>query len=241
MTELTPPTNSSIGPFDEVGDVLGPTFRLFGDSLWLITKLTVVIVAPLEILKVLSAPELEHDWQLQVGTYLLQLLSNVLIAPALIFALMTAMQTGFAPGINESYGWGAGRLPKLLVCASMAGVLQTLGYFLCFIPGILIAIALSLVYPIAVLENRSPIDVLGESNRLTKGHRLKILFAAIPIIIIVFVMNAATEVLAQGSFPLWLLPLVAIAADIVGQAPTVLSLVIYLGIRRTLEAGQAQY
>ena len=244
MTHLTLPTRSSIRPFDGIGDVLAPTFRLFTDNLWLITKLTIVIVAPIEILKVLSAPELEHDWQLQVGTYLLQLLSNVLIAPALIFALMGAMRTGVAPGVNESYRWGSGKLPKLIICAIMAGVLQALGFILCIIPGIIIALALSLVYPIAVLENSSPMNVLSDSKYLTKGHRLKILGAAIVVLGIVAAMNAAITGLAtlgsQAYFAFWAIPVAAIISDILSQAPTVLSLVIYLSIRRTLEAGQAQ-
>jgi hypothetical protein len=243
MTELTPPPNSSIGPVYGSSNALGPTFRLFTNNLWLITKLTVVIVAPLEILKVWSAPELEHDWQLQVGTFLLQWLSNVLIAPALIFALMNVIQTGVAPGVNECYRWGAGRLPKLIICAIMAGVLETLGTLLFIVPGVIIALQLSLVYPIAVLENSSPMNVLSDSKRLTKGHRMNILGAAIVILGSVAVMSAmigALAGLAQGSFAFLILLVAAVIGDILSQASTVLFLVIYLGIRRTLEAGQAQ-
>ena len=244
MNELTPPLNTSIVPLYGSGNALGPTYRLFTNNIWLITKLTVVIVAPLEILKVWSAPQLEHDWQLQVGTHLLQLLSNVLIAPALIYALMNVIETGVAPGVNECYRWGAGKLPKLIVCAIMAKVLETLGLLLCIVPGIIIAVSLSLVYPIAVLESSSPMNVLSESKYRTKGHRMNIFGAAIVVFGLVGLINAVINGLAglfaQVQFAPLILPIAAIIADILSQAPTVLSLVLYLGIRRTLEAGQPQ-
>lgn len=238
----TVPTNSSINAFDGVGDVLGPTFRLFTDNFWLITKLVIVIVAPLELLKAVSV-NVSFDWQFQVGTFLLQLMSNVVIAPALIFGLMKVMQTGVAPSVNQCYRWGAGKLGKLTLSALMMWFLMGIGYMLCLIPGIIVTVLMALVYPLAVLERGSSVDALYDSEKLTKGRRWKILGAGIVVYGVLFAASFAIQLLATfgaEAFAFWAMPLAAIIADIFNQLPTVLSLVIYLSIRRTLEAEHAQ-
>lgn len=236
------PANSSINAFDGVGNVLGPTFRLFTNNFWLITKLVIVIVAPLELLKAVSV-DVTFDWQFQFGTFLLQLLSNVVIAPALIFGLMKVMQTGEAPSVNQCYRWGAGKLGKLTLSAIMMWFLMGVGSMLCLVPGIFVSVLLALVYPLAVLEKGSSVDALVDSKELTKGHRWKILGAGIVVYGILFAASFAIQQLATfgtEAFAFWAIPLGAIIIDIFNQLPTVLSLVIYLSIRRTLEAEHAQ-
>lgn len=234
----------SIGPFDSIGDVVATTFRLFFNNLWLITKLTVVIVAPFEILKVLSVGEIEHDWQFSIGVLLLEQACNVLIAPALIFALMKVMQTGVAPGVNQCYRWGFSKLGKLGICAAIALVLQALGSMLCLIPGIIIAVQLFLVFPLAVLEKSSPKEVLFDSRELTKGHRWNIFGAAFLVSLFWGAISLSTSIaarfLSEFYLAFWALPLAGIIADIAVQTTTILSLVIYLSIRRTLERERAE-
>jgi hypothetical protein len=238
------PVNSSIKPFNSVADVLGPTLRLFTDNLWFITKLVVVIVAPLEILQVLSVGSVDADWQFQGGTFLLQILCNLIIAPALIFGLMKVMQTGEYPGVNQSFRWGVGKLGKLGLSVLLSWLVIVAGLILFVIPGIIFSVGLALVYPLAVLEKRSALDVLKDSWALTKGHRLNIFLAG-------FVVHGITAIMSEGlkffaSFlkheygAFWTLPLAAISTAILDQALTILSLVFYLGIRLTLERKQAQ-
>jgi hypothetical protein len=237
------PTNSSINAFDGAGDVLKPTFRLFFDNFWFITSLVIVIVAPLELLKIASAGN-EYDFQFQAGTFLLKWLSNILIAPALIFGLMKVMQTGEAPGINQCYRWGVGKLGKLSLAALMSWFLTGIGYLLCVVPGVTVSVILALVYPLAVLEKGSSVDALLDSKELTKGHRWKILGAGIVVCGLVFATNwvigALAAFAAERYFAFWTLPLTSVISDVFNQLPTVLSLVIYLSIRRTLEAEHAQ-
>jgi hypothetical protein len=238
------PVNSSIKPFNSVADVLGPTLRLFTDNLWFITKLVVVIVAPLEILQVLSVGSVDADWQFQGGTFLLQILCNLIIAPALIFGLMKVMQTGEYPGVNQSFRWGVGKLGKLGLSVLLSWLVIVAGLILFVIPGIIFSVALALVYPLAVLEKRSALDVLKDSWALTKGHRLNIFLAGFVVYGITAIMSEGLKFFASflkheyGAF--WTLPLAAISTAILDQALTILSLVFYLGIRLTLERKQAQ-
>src|SRR5207245_1994069 len=118
----------AIGPLVSVGAALNPSIELFKDNIWLITKIIFVVFAPLEIFKTLSFSAKETDWQIAAGTFLLGLFCKALVAPSLIYALLTVMRTGFAPSLNESYRWGLSRLGKLIACALMAWVLEVLGF-----------------------------------------------------------------------------------------------------------------
>ena len=227
---------TTVRPFNTVSDVLEPTLVLFTKHFWLITKITIVIVAPFQIFRALSAPDIQYDWQLGAGLFVLDLMCAVLTAPALTYALMHVMQTGVAPGINESYRWGVSKIIKLAIAAAISWILVALGTLLCFVPGIIIALGLSLVFPIAILEKGSPFDAYKGSWELTKGHRWKILGAMLAVMILMGIFSVpaeyAGEYVAARNPAFW--PLNAaggIFAAIMHQASLVLSLVTYLSIR----------
>lgn len=234
-----PRLNDLIKPFKRMSDVLVPTINLFANNVWLITKIVFVIVAPFETFKVFSFHNTARDLQLAIGLFVLDLACKALIAPALIYALMTVIKTGDAPGVTESYRFGIMKLPKLAASAAVAGLLQMLGFCLLIIPGVIIGLALELVYPIAVLENRSVSDTLRRSRDLTQGYRRDIFFAGLVLMVLVSFIDVPLSMFFPVSavWPLALLS--AIIQDVLKQATTVLSLVIYLSILRTLESGQS--
>ena len=230
------PLGVTIGPFNRVTDVLEPTLALFTKNFWLITKISVVIAAPFEIFRAHSFRDIDSDPQLAAGIFMLDLLCTILIAPALTFALMQVMQTGVAPGVNEAYRWGFSKIGKLSLCAVISWILMGFGALACIIPGIIVALSLSLVFPIAILERNSPLEVLQSSYELTKGHRWKILGAAVVIILLMGALSLPLEY-ASASFvadnpALWpLQAATAIFGAILHQSTMVLSLVTYLSIR----------
>jgi hypothetical protein len=236
--------NDVIPPFDGPSDGIGTTVRLFRKNVWLITKIVFVIVAPFEIFKAFSVRQAEPDWQLSLGLFALQLMCNVLVAPALFYALLKVVQTGSAPSVNEAYRWGLGKIPKLAIAAAVSWILTLLGMLLLIIPGIILSLAFIVVYPVAVFEKGSAIDALRRSAELTRGRRWNIFGASFIIGILIGGINLAANGLV-GIFTLngiTFVPLdvaVGIFGDILGEATTVLSLVIYLGILRTLESGQS--
>lgn len=222
----------TIRPFHDVGDVLGPTLRLFFGNFWLITKIVIVIVAPFEVFRILNLENIPNNWQLTAGIFLLDHICRVLIAPALIYALMQVMRTGIAPGVNESYRWGFSKLGKLIICATISFILQALGFALCIIPGIVLYLALIVAYPIVILENGSPTGALELSRDVTKGHRWNILGALLLLGIIMGVPAGVVEILAFAAGGLRPLHVAAaILSDIFEQSMTILSLVTYLSIR----------
>ena len=235
---------TSIKPFDGVFEAIGSTVTIFSKNIWLVTKIVLVIVTPFEIFKALSIGETPGNWQLFIGTLALQVFCSVLIAPALIYALMKVMQTGIAPGVNESYRWGLSKLIKLLLCTIMVAVLISIGFALLVIPGIFLYLAFELVYPIAVLEGGSATEILKRSYAMTEGHRWNILGATFVMSMLVAVAGAPVTIvvmfLAFNGINYWpLQALAAIISDVLTQGATILSLVIYLGILRTLESQQS--
>jgi len=234
----------AIKPFNGVFEALGSAVTIFSKNIWLITKLVLVIVTPFEIFKVLSVGETRGNWQLGLGTFALQIFCNVLIAPALIYALMKVMQTGVAPGINESYRFGISKVVKVLLCTVMVWFMVGVGLVMLIIPGIVLFLAFELVYPVAVLEGGSPGEILKRSYALTRGYKWNILGATFLMSVMLGVASAPVTILVA-----WLAfngiavgPLQVVAAlisDILSEATTVLSLVIYLGILRTLGTRQS--
>lgn len=234
----------AIPPFGGASDGIGPTFRLFKNNIWLITKIVFVIVAPFEIFKALSVGQERIDWQLSLGLFAMQLLCNALLAPALFYALLKVIQTGSAPSVNEAYRWSLSKFPKMALAALISWILILLGLVLLVIPGIILSLAFFVVYPVAVFEKGSAIDALRRSSQLTRGYRWDILAASIVIgllaSVIMMVVGGAATILLLNGINYWPLEAaVAIVSDIFSEAGNVLALVIYLGLLRTLESGRS--
>ena len=229
-----------IGTFN-VSHVLALTLRHFTRHLWLITKIVFLVVAPFEVFKIMTLDQAQQDWQTISIALLLGAMCNVLIAPALIYALMKILETGVAPGVNESFRWGLSKLGRLAACAAFAYVLQTLGYMLCIIPGIIVSLSLALVYPVAILEKGSLNDVLRRSKQLTREYRWEILGAQMGLGLLVLVISGPVALLiASIETPrVELLVFPAIVKDIAEQATTVLSLMMYLTLIRTPRQGNS--
>jgi hypothetical protein len=220
-----------IQPFG-IGTVIRDTLSIFTKNFWLITKIVVVVVTPLQIFRALNLPDKSKDWELMTWSVLLGAAAHVLLAPALIYAVMKVLETGETPGIQESYRWGINKLIKLSVCALVTGVLTALGYVFCIIPGIIIMLSLALVYPIAVLEEGSVSETLSRSSYLTRGHRIEILCAWIVLGLIMAIPAVVVGFLAEAGL-VWPLTVAgAVAGDILEQLQTVMALVIYLGLPR---------
>ena len=225
----------SIQPSTDVGSLLGSTIKLFTKNFWLITKLVFVIFAPLEIFKALSVDQADTSWQTTIGAVILWLICNALIAPSLIYALITQMRTGVAPSLHESYRWGLSRLVPYSVCIILAWVLQALGYVLLIIPGIILGLAFMPVYPMASLETGSPVEILKRSYNLTKGHRGNIFGASLVLGLLCGLaslpITAISAVMIYNGSRIWPLEAASgVLVDIINEATTVLCLVIYLSI-----------
>lgn len=229
--DLSPP----IGSFDSVGAVVSPTIKILTGNFWLITKIIFAVFAPYEILKAWSFNGRAVTFQDTLQTSVLALACKALVAPALIYALITVMRTGVAPTVAEAYRWGVSRLGKFIICALMAWVLIVLGYICLIIPGFLLSLAFVVVYPMAVLEEGSPTEILKRSYHLTKGYRGEIFLVTLIVGLLTAVISVPAGILqvmlVAGNVNFWPLnAALGIITDVVSESTTVLSLVIYLSL-----------
>jgi hypothetical protein len=225
----------AIGPFTNVGAVLTPTIEVFKNNLWLITKIVFVVFAPYEIFKAMEVSSGRSDWQVSIGILFMALVCKALLSPALIYALVTVMRTGRAPGVSEAYRWGLGRLGRIMICAVLAWILELLGFIALIIPGIILGLAFEIVYPMAALENRSPTEILKRSWNLTKGYRGRIFVASLVIALLCWVVampvGLLTGIFVMTNLNYWPVSIAAaLITDVVYQSMTVLSLIIYLSL-----------
>jgi hypothetical protein len=232
-----------IAPSAHATDVLSSAISLHAKNIWLITTLVFVIFAPFEIFKALSFRPDDQSRKTFLVAGFLGLVCKALIAPSLIYSLYTLIQTGVAPGLNESYRWGLSRLGKLSLCALMSWALQALGFALLIVPGIILGLAFELVYPLATLENLGPIETLKRSYNLTKGYRWSILGAGLLLGLLCGVVSIpvgiVTAALTVNGARVWPIEAaMALIIDLANEATTVLSLVFYLSILATVPREQ---
>lgn len=218
--------------------VLALTLRLFATRIWLITKLVFLIATPFEIFKVMSLVGVPPDWQTWISL-LLSATCNVLIAPALFYAILKVLETGVAPGVNESFRWGLTKIGRLAVCAAISWTAQLAGYALCVIPGIIVSLVLALVYPVAVLEKGSIGEVFSRSSELTREYRWEIFAARLVMWLLILMVIIWTSLLANSMNSMPLSIGAAVVADIAEQASTILSLMMYLTLKGTPRQGNS--
>jgi hypothetical protein len=103
-------------------------------------------------------------------------------------------------------------LGAAILAAILSALAMGAGFLLLIVPGIIVWLALSLVYPVIIAEDSSGADSLGRSWELTKGYRWKIFVAAL----VGFAVSAAITygiqfpmliisalVFPQNSAPIW--------------------------------------
>jgi hypothetical protein len=229
------PPVDDVKPLKGVGTVLGPTLWVFSNNIWLVTKLVVVIFAPFEFFKVLSLSKMNIDWQTLAVTTLLQIFCGILVAPAIIYSFYVVFRTDKAPSVNEALRFGLSRIGRLFIPAAIVAVLMSIGLMLLVIPGIIVLCTFNLVYPIATLENRSPIEILKRSRNLTRGHRWTIFFSTLIIFLLCSMVEGpltwVSSMLTLSGTVFWPINVaIAILIDIVNEIQTVLSLVIFLSV-----------
>jgi hypothetical protein len=229
-------------PFEGIGDVLRPTYRLYRDNFLLVIKIVLAACVPLVavqyVLLAVPGPADEFDVAARVGLFLLgglvRVLFTSLMAGALTYSVIRLLGTGAAPGLAEAYGFSARRWLKIFSSTLLVAVLTGAGFMLFLVPGLFMLTVFAVVLPAVVVEGRGPVAALERSAELTRGYRLLTFFTTILLWIFVSVVTWATVAPGDASSfanESFVTTLVYTAAEqLLTSAFTVLSLFIYLGI-----------
>ena len=167
-----------------VGEMLDAGFRLFGARFGTLIACVLVPVVPLTIVATglqasvdPNAFDLDSTSQADSGTALAGTLVAALIqfaaaalAIAACFKAISAAYLGERAGAAESLRYALGRMLPLCVAYIVVIFLVVVGLIFLIVPGIWLAVKLSMVFPAVVFERRNAFTAVGRSWGLTSGH-----------------------------------------------------------------------
>jgi hypothetical protein len=137
------------------------------------------------------------------------------------YAAVWDIQVGRPTGIKRAYRVAWSHAGSAILAGILAGLAIIAGFFLLIIPGIIVYLALSLIYPVIIAEDSGGAESLGRSWELTKGYRWKIFVAGLVSIAVstaitygiqipLLIVSAAS--FTPGTAPVWFVILNALAS-----------------------------
>lgn len=133
------------------------------------------------------------------------LLSLLLLIPYAAFEgglirLTIADLRAEAISTDEAMAVGRRRLWPLLGLYLLTGLAVGLGFLLLIVPGVILALAWSVVGPVLIEENRPVMETFGRSAELTRGTRLNI-FGVFLTLLVFEVIASLVTILISAPFP----------------------------------------
>jgi len=170
-------TNVTTERFD-IGRVIGRTFGVIGRNLAVFAALAVLLNGlPAALLGLARAGLLPStgpvEWSLS-WSWLLNMLISAWLQAAIIRGAIGDLN-GQKPTFAECMGAAAGDIFPLVGVSITATVAVVLGLFFFVIPGVFLALLLSVSAPVRVVERTGVFAALGRSGDLTRSHRGAIL------------------------------------------------------------------
>jgi hypothetical protein len=183
--------------------MLDAGFRLFSARFWTLILCVLVPIVPMTILSTAlqasvdpNAFDLDTTETADSGTALAGTLVGSVIqfaaaalAIAACFKAISAAYLGERAGAGESLRYALGRLLPLLVAYFVVLVIVVIGFVLLIIPGIWIAVKLSMVFPALVFERKGPFASIGRSWTLTGGGWWRTFGTLLVVFLITFVIQ----------------------------------------------------
>jgi uncharacterized membrane protein len=177
----------------------------------------------------------------------------IILASLGTYVAVWDIQLGRRPAVKRAYKIAWGHAGSAILAGILAGLATIAGFFLLIIPGIIVYLALSLIFPVIIAEDSGGAESLGRSWDLTKGYRWKIFVAvlvsfavsgAITYGIQIPMLVIAAAVYKPGTEPIWFAIINGIASIIGNVVPAPLlaiaSCLIYYDARVSKEGFDLQ-
>ncbi len=145
-----------------------------------------------------------------------------------VTAAVWDIQLGRAPTIRGSYRAAWPHLWKAILAGILFSVCVVAGFIFLVVPGVMLALAWSLIGPIIVAEDAGPTQAMSRSWDLTNGYKGKVFVVVLICAGITWVMTYALQFpmliassffLKGGSSPAWILIISALAGVVGGILP----------------------
>ena len=123
---------------------------------------------------------------------IIQLLAS-LFAQGATVAAVSDVYLERPAGIGQSFARLRGNILSILFAMIFMGMAIGFGLILLIVPGIIIAVALSLTIPAVVIENRTPVDAMKRSWDLTRDGRWRVFTVFVLYFIVSIVVSLIFE------------------------------------------------
>lgn len=224
------------------GEMFGKGFGMFFDNFLPLIGISVIMFVPLAFFEYLLTKEsfkmtliLQSTGELPtsyLGTLFLSV-GIIILETLLVSSVLTYYISNRVLHKEESFGSVLKRALKkivpLLGLSIVASLMIMLGMLFLIIPGIIMALSLSIVVPVMLLEDKGIMDSIRRSRELTKGAKGRIfwvmflqgvLIVILSLILQKIAMSIAGGMILSGGFDTFILILFLFSAvsSIIGSA-----------------------
>jgi hypothetical protein len=193
-----------------VGGILDRTFRLYRENVLRYAAIAAVIQVPLGLLAFASMAALTSAATIRPGdagasgasvalalggfvavmALLLLSLVGQELANAALLKSISASYLGEDVTVGQAYRFILPRFGWVLLAALLVGILKTVGFAFCVVPGVFVSLFLFLTIPALVAENLNAFDGMRRSWSLVSGNLGKVFLVGLVILLINLVLYA---------------------------------------------------
>ena len=229
-----PKSELPIVSFSSVGSMLGRSLAVFFRNFGFIAAVTLAAYAPLKFV-IFSICQVAGVSPGGVASSIIRDvadgISGSIVAPALIYGLVSALRDGRTPPVGECLRRGRSLWWPTLWNDLKAEITIGLRLLLLVVPGVIAAVRLCLVEQVVALEPDNRSQVLARSREITAGHGWKILFTCVPTVAVGFLSEFLLFTLMERLGLSWTVAaFIDSALALAGQWSTVLITLIYLAL-----------
>jgi hypothetical protein len=201
-----------------VGEILEAAFGLYAKHWQSLIRIVAVVVVPITIVQYAIGDAVSRSVTTSpngnvtvnpggggtiAGSGLVGLIAFVMwqiLIGAVAWAVASTL-VGREPDVGEAYRFGYRRFWSVLLVGILVGLAVFAGLILLVVPGIIIAVRLSVSIPALVVERRRGTDALGRSWNLVKGYSWPVFGAFIVVAVLNAIVNGAlTAIGGNGWF-----------------------------------------
>jgi hypothetical protein len=220
--------------FESVARLLRRSAVLFFSNLRFLAAVTLVVFVPGKLALQLGCYAMDVPTG-GILSYLLMdfsdLILGAVVVPAAIYGLVERLRSGRTPPLSECLRWGRRQWAKTLGNNLVVEITIALSGLLLVVPGLVAMVRLIFTDAIVAIEADREQHVLSRSSDLSRGHRWRVFFVLLTMII----LDRAASFLVLGRLEGLTHSRVALALgdslfSVGGQWTTAIVLLLYLGV-----------
>ena len=220
--------------FDSAGKLLVRSAVLFFAHLRFLATITLAVFLPGKLILQLACYLLNVPANGILSYFLIDfsdLILGALAVPAVVYGLVTKFRTGQTAPLAEALRWGRRQWAKTLWNKVKVEITVTLWGALLLLPGLAAMVRLAFADPVVAIEADRQSDVLKRSQVLSRGHRWRICFVLMPLLLLELVGSfAVLNLVEKAAYSRLLLAVADSLLAVGGQWTTVAVLLMYLGL-----------